>query len=678
MCLILPKKELILPNKKIEEVKITKSFTREDLAEFVTDKYMFNCTQFTVDYTKLFVENNGVINRPYKKQWEFMNTLSPKDRVTVIIKSRQCLVGNSYVTISENSDEKICDLYHKNYRGKCLTYDSNYNLVKDEIIDIWQTGEKDVYKYTFSNDTYVVCTKDHQINTLYGFKKACELTNTDLIPFLSIDLELKFISLKEIEYIGKEMTYDLTTKYHHSYIANGIHVHNSGFSTSVVARAFHDCYFGKVPDIVIVSATKTQAVKVMRRIKQCFLDLPEPMQPTFLVDQAQEIILANKCRIVSLSSNPSSMRGWTGVFMLDEYAMHTEKDSEEIYEACYPATTKGGRIICLSTPFGTKGMYYKLATKDFTEISGNKNARNARKFFVHWKDVPFIKKAVEEDGLFDGLPPEMIDQEYELNFREDSNNESFFPKDFVLEHFLDKSDDGFGKDDDRKIVHTYSDIGLTWDYINDLEKPLPENSVRIDLIEKYAQIFAGWDIASTANDSVLIIRGVRKDNMQKSEIIGEFYVNRIPMQSNLKKFDSRFESAILQWKYIKRIIEVLQINKLNLDKTGMGRSVYDHIMAQESSYYKTKVIGTVYSNNSNTNWKFDSFVLLKQMMASNNLKRVWIGSRQDNEMLLQMNNLKRLSNTLQSNGRAKDDYPNALMLSVFSKSETTRPRVLMI
>lgn len=672
-------KNIIIPNNKIivpeKQILITKSFSKQDFAQLIYEKYSNNCTQFVVDYTKLFHDLDGTVNRPYAKQYEFMNTLRKKDRVTVVIKCRQCVSKDTYIETNHGTFtiEELYNLKKKiiisNIKVKSYSEDKN-KIVFSNLEDVFQTGVKKLFKVTFSDNNDIKSTLEHEyytFNTITNQKDFKKLQDIDLNNEMVLYLD-KYVYIKDIEYYKTDITYDLNTE-ENNYFADNILVHNSGFSTAIVARAFFDCYFGKVQDTVIVSATKTQAIKVMRRIKQCFLDLPEAIRPDFKVDQAQEIILFNNCRVVSLSSNPSSMRGWTGVFMLDEYAMHSPRLSEEIYEACYPATTKGGRIVAVSTPFGTKGMYHQLATKSFKEISGNKNANNQRLFYVHWRDVPHVKRAVEEEGLLDGLPFEMVDQEYELNFRELSSEESLFSKEFLFENFNEKDSAEI-----ESIYHTYQDIGLDWSYINDLDKEIENESLfKVELVERYSEIKGGWDIASTSNDSILTVRGLnRKTNI--NEIIGEFYVNRIPYQNDLKKFNNKFESTTMQWKYIKRIIQILMIDSINLDGTGMGKVVYQNIQATENSYFKNKVNSTIYDNN----WKLSSFINLKQLMTDGKLKRVWNGTKEDNEMLTQMTNLKKLNNSLSSIGRKKDDYPNSLMLSLFNKVVKTRPRIFMV
>ena len=100
-----------------------------------------------------------------------------------------------------------------------------------------------------------------------------------------------------------------------------------GISTSIVGKCIYDGYFNKVPEIGIISATQGQAVKILRRIKDAFNNMPDGIRPELKINNAQHIQLYNGTNIYSLSSNPRNARGWTGTFFADEFAIHSELDS---------------------------------------------------------------------------------------------------------------------------------------------------------------------------------------------------------------------------------------------------------------------------------------------------------------------------------------------------------------
>lgn len=424
----------------------------------------------------------------------------------------------------------------------------------------------------------------------------------------------------------------------------------SGISTAAaVARTFHNTFFGKNPDNVVISSTKVQSLKIMRRIKQCFDELPEFLKPKMVVDTAQEILLSNKSRAISLSSNPHQAKGWTGEQILDEFASFTERESREIYTAVYPTTTKGGKIIAISTPLGNMGMFHDLATKSLSEISGTEVKFESKKFFIHWQDCPYIVKAVNEDGLFDGMDNEAREQEYELKFVDANLEQQFFPKDFILETLREK--DAV----DLPLYTSYTELGIPiQEFIGDrcenLEKPLPLHYFKTDeLRERYDKIVGGYDVASTSNDSIVIVDGRLRGKYDKWEEIGYFKVNRV---------NNRMHDLIFQAQYVKRIIQCMDLDYLNCDENGLGQAVVEYMK-------KDKDIGKKINGfKLGIDDKYRAFVFLKQMFSEQRNKRRWEENNLTRDMLKQYTNLQlnMLNNSLKAKGILKDDAPYAKML----------------
>jgi len=608
-----------------------------------------DCAGFITDFTNLFQEIDGTTFDPYGKQVEFMNLLNKKDRIVVILKPRQCLTGDSLIDIGSKKI-KIKELYEMNYRDNCISF-NGFCKSEDKVVDIWESGVKEVYEVILSNGMKLKSTLEHKYNTNNGFKELKYILNTDLIV-----TQDGLAKLKDLRYLGNEITYDLETEKFHNYFANGINVHNSGFSTAIVARAVFEAYFNKIPEIIVVSATRTQAEKVLDRIRKAFYSMPDFMIPKFKQENKSMLELQNGIKIISLSSNPDSMRGWTGTFYLDEYAIIPENDSIQIYEAVYPSTTKTGRIVAISTPKGKKGMYYRLATQSFTEVTG-KQIKNDKKIFrIEWKDVPHIVDAVENKRLFDGLDAQMLDQEYNLNFR-DEENEPYLSDDFLMENFIER--DGY-----IPLFTCFEDIKLN-DYIDDHEKMLPSDlnykilkesyeteTGYISLEEVYEDFIGGWDIASVNDDSIFGVAGIRRDNPLKKEIIFE---------TDLKKLT---QDIIRQANYAKKLIDFFQLSQLTLDYRGLGRGVGDYILNDEK--YDEDMIIKFEATQDN---KVDGFVNLKSEMSKGLLKRRFDGSKQDKNHLNQCQNMYMIGSKIIGKG-GKDDYPNMLMMLIQASSYT--------
>jgi hypothetical protein len=83
------------------------------------------------------------------------------------------------------------------------------------------------------------------------------------------------------------------------------------------------------------------------------LDFAAPEQ-----ESALRLELANGSRIISLPGTEATVRGYSGVRLLvvDEAA----RVADDLYYAIRPMlAVSGGRMICLSTPFGKRGFFYE-------------------------------------------------------------------------------------------------------------------------------------------------------------------------------------------------------------------------------------------------------------------------------------------------------------------------------
>lgn len=626
------------------------SSLQDVLAETLKKSYVLKggASAFIVDQTNLFYDHEGTQFFPYKKQVHFMNLLRPQDRLVVVLKPRQCCSEDTLIKIDDNKQVTIKELYEQNYRGKCKTFDFDDwkdKEVEDEIIDIWESGCKKIYKLLLEDGKEIKCSKKHRFNTQYGW---LELKDIELETRILTEGGnwKKVIEITDLNY--EEMTYDLTTKKYHSYIANGIHCHNSGFSTSIVGRAVWEAYFGKVNEIVIVSASRTQAEKVIDRIKEAFYSMDETIRPSFKADNKQQLFLNNGVKIYSLASNPDTMRGFTGIAYIDEFAMISVKDSYEIYKALYPSTTKGGRLVFISTPKGKDGKFYDLATKSLATMSGRAVQNESVIYRIEWKDVPHIVDAVENHDLFAGMTPEEIDQEYGLLFTND-DEESLFTIDFLMSNFVER-------DDIIDLFTTYEELGIPNELMNDWNEPLDpayylKNNRNYEaLLDRYERFVGGWDTAFANDDSFFVVMGINRKTKQK-EIIFE---------KDLKIISS---NLITQAKYARRIIDFFSLEQLSIDIKGVGNSVKDYYSADDSIVDICNFF--TYTNQN----KVDNFLRLKDDINMGLVKRRYDGTKYDNNVLKQATNLFYKGGKIIGRG-GKDDYFNAVMLANESSKNT--------
>jgi len=104
----------------------------------------------------------------------------------------------------------------------------------------------------------------------------------------------------------------------------------------------------------------------------------------------------NLSRIIVLTSNPDTARGYTGNVVLDEFAFH--KDSKAVFTAAYGRATLGFKLRVISTPFGESGKFYELA-KLADLVSGRPPQKKHDVWSGHWCDIHLAAK----EGLRDAF-----------------------------------------------------------------------------------------------------------------------------------------------------------------------------------------------------------------------------------------------------------------------------------
>lgn len=565
----------------------------KSLEKVLIGKYLDNPTAFTFQFTNIWEDSDGTKQLPYDKQVLFMNAKNLPS-ITSVLKCRQCIVGDTEIWAYETNITNglspwptIKQLYDINYRGLVETVDE-YNLSAfDTIIDIWYVGQREVKKHYIDTVT-IECTDKHKINTTVGWVNAGDLTQAHIIIMASGSTGEYYGC--DTEYIIKDV-YDLTTEKYHSYIANDIHVHNSGFSSACVARIVHNAYFGLAPEYMIMSRTQKQAAKVLRRIRSAFNSMPDFMRPKFLKETEEQLILSNGTVIYSLPANPESARGFTGDVYLDEFGTFGNKESYEIWMAIAPATTKGYRIFMVGTPQGTNNLFYELCTKSLEQFSGVVGVDDSYKIKVHWSEVPHIKKDIL--NIRSRFTPMMFEQEYELRFIEDSDD-LFFTTDFIMKHMVDN------RDEDELIrfkvynPNIYKENGG----LRYAEDKVPDEVKHKELFDKYSETYIGWDLAKQQDSSVVTVFGRVKETEQ-FELIAIEYLDKI--------------DYTIQVKIVSIIAQMCMVKRVGYDNTGLGGAVADIVKYSQ-------IAGIIHPVNFTNKFKVEAYQNIRTMAYNGNLK----------------------------------------------------------
>jgi Terminase large subunit, T4likevirus-type, N-terminal len=128
----------------------------------------------------------------------------------------------------------------------------------------------------------------------------------------------------------------------------------AGKSTVVAALALAEAIFIPGTTVLLVSRSFRQASELFRKIKDFHFKVGEFLKYR---RNANELVLKGNSRIVCLPCKEETIRGFSGVdlLLLDEAA----RIPDDLYRAVRPMlAVSGGRMICLSTPYGKRGFYW--------------------------------------------------------------------------------------------------------------------------------------------------------------------------------------------------------------------------------------------------------------------------------------------------------------------------------
>jgi len=130
----------------------------------------------------------------------------------------------------------------------------------------------------------------------------------------------------------------------------------SGKSTTTAVRALHTALYTADSLVLLLSPTLRQSAELFRKVLDVYGALTEP-EPR-LDDNELKMALANGSRILSLPGKELTVRGYSGVrlIIVDEAA----RVPDSLYLSVRPMlAVSGGRLVCLSTPFGMRGFFHK-------------------------------------------------------------------------------------------------------------------------------------------------------------------------------------------------------------------------------------------------------------------------------------------------------------------------------
>ncbi|HSL85146.1 MAG TPA: terminase family protein, partial [Thermoanaerobaculia bacterium] len=126
----------------------------------------------------------------------------------------------------------------------------------------------------------------------------------------------------------------------------------SGKSTVTALLAAHTALYDPGALVLLLSPTQRQSHELFRKALDAYHAVPTAIP--VVQESALRLELSNGSRIVSLPGKETTVRGFSGVRLLavDEAA----RVADELYYSVRPMlAVSGGRLVALSTPFGTRG-----------------------------------------------------------------------------------------------------------------------------------------------------------------------------------------------------------------------------------------------------------------------------------------------------------------------------------
>jgi hypothetical protein len=130
----------------------------------------------------------------------------------------------------------------------------------------------------------------------------------------------------------------------------------AGKSTMAATLAVHAALYEPPSLVLLLSPSLRQSQELFKKALSCYRSAGGSVPSK--TESALRLELENGSRIISLPGKQDTVRGFSGVRLLvvDEAA----RVPSELYFAVRPMlAVSGGRLLALSTPFGTRGWWYE-------------------------------------------------------------------------------------------------------------------------------------------------------------------------------------------------------------------------------------------------------------------------------------------------------------------------------
>jgi hypothetical protein len=130
----------------------------------------------------------------------------------------------------------------------------------------------------------------------------------------------------------------------------------AGKSTTVAALALHSALYQPRSLVLILSPSQRQSGELFKKLAAMYGDVGKPVLAES--ETALTLTLENGSRVCALPGKDGTVRGFSGarLVIIDEAA----RVPDTLYLAIRPMlAVSQGRLVLLSTPFGTRGFFYE-------------------------------------------------------------------------------------------------------------------------------------------------------------------------------------------------------------------------------------------------------------------------------------------------------------------------------
>ncbi|KAA0250324.1 MAG: terminase [Acidobacteria bacterium] len=196
----------------------------------------------------------------------------------------------------------------------------------------------------------------------------------------------------------------------------------TGKSTVTAAIALHECFYSFGSLVLLLSPSLRQSQEVFRKVTDFRNRLGDAVPVKD--ESALRVEWTNGSRIVALPGTEETVRGFSGVRLLivDEAA----RVADPLYFAIRPMlAVSGGRMVCLTTPFGKRGFFHD----EWTGVNPWERIR------ITALDCPRISKAFLDEER-NALGEWWFKQEYLCEFSD--TTDQFFRTEDILRAFSDE------------------------------------------------------------------------------------------------------------------------------------------------------------------------------------------------------------------------------------------------